>query len=207
MLKEDIDKELIKRHGLDFHNKISNSKVAICGLGGLGSNIATLLTRAGVGNIHLIDFDKVDLSNIHRQSYYINQIGKYKTQALKETLKTINPYLKITCDNIKLNENNIKELLQSDEIICEAFDDAIFKAMLTNKVLEIFPNKYLIAASGMAGIGDANEIKTKKINEHFYLCGDQISDINNGLGLIAPRVMICAAHQAQKVLQIIFNKQ
>ena len=75
--------------------------------------------------------------------------------------------------------------------------------MLVNLVLERFPEKYLVAASGMAGLGPANTIQTRKVMKHFYLCGDGNSDVSDDIGLVASRVMICAAHQAHAVLRIL----
>ena len=203
--KKQIDEALEYRHTKSVQDKISQAAVAVCGLGGLGSNIAFALARCGIGRLHLIDFDVVDLSNLNRQQYGINQIGKPKPDALKEELLQINPYLDIHTDFIKLSEKNIFNLLKEEEYICEAFDVPEQKAMLTNYILENMPEKYLVGASGMAGYGDSNSIVTRKIMSHYYLCGDGVSEINESQGLMAPRVMICAAHQANMILQLILN--
>ncbi len=197
---------LIKRHGADNQKRFQNAAAAICGLGGLGSNIAIALTRAGIGRLILIDFDQVELTNLHRQQYNASQIGLFKTDALAANLRQINPYIELETHPVRIMEENAERLLRNADIICEAFDDAESKAMLTNLVLEKMPEKYLIAASGMAGFKDANAIQTRRITEHFYLCGDQVSDVADGMGLVAPRVMICAAHQAHKVLQILLKE-
>ena len=201
--KEEMQRTLEARHGKELQEKFSGSTVAICGLGGLGSNIAVSLARAGIGRLILIDFDQVDISNLHRQQYRANQIGCCKTDALKENLQEIAPYLDIVIHTVRMEENNLTELLQDADIICEAFDDAEAKAMLVNGVLEKLHTKYLIAASGMAGLGSANSIKTRRVMERFYLCGDGVSDVADDIGLVAPRVMLCAAHQAQMVLRIL----
>lgn len=203
--KKQIDEALEYRHTKSVQDKISRASVAVCGLGGLGSNIAFALARCGIGRLHLIDFDVVDLSNLNRQQYGINQIGKPKPDALKEELLQINPYLDIHTDFIKLSEENIFNLLKEEEYICEAFDVPEQKAMLTNYILENMPEKYLVGASGMAGYGNSNAIVTKKIMSHYYICGDGVSEINENYGLMAPRVMICAAHQANMILQLILN--
>ena len=127
--------------------------LSICGLGGLGSNIAIALARAGIGKLILIDFDRVDITNLHRQQYKADQIGMYKTVALAENLKEIAPYISLEIHTERITEENVVTLLKDAEIICEAFDDAECKAMLTNTVLSELPDKYLVAASGMAGIG------------------------------------------------------
>lgn len=195
------------RHGEDLQNKISAARVAVCGLGGLGSNIAIALARAGVGHLHLIDFDRVDLTNLNRQQYAVGQLGQYKTDALRETLSLVSPYCDVTCDTIQVTEENLPDLLKAEDYICEAFDRAEAKAMLVSGVLEHFPEKYLVAASGLAGLGSANTIQTRRVSQRFYLCGDGTSDSSVGLGLVASRVLVCAAHEANMVLRLIAGER
>ena len=204
--EQEWNRALAERHGAELQGKISSATVAICGLGGLGSNIAIALARSGIGKLILIDHDRVDLTNLHRQQYKANQIGMYKTDALCENLREIAPYLVIEAHNAYLTEDNAIKFIKEADIICEAFDDAEAKAMLVNLILEKMPEKYLVAASGMAGLGSPNTIKTRKITNHFYLCGDEISDVNDGIGLISSRVMVCAAHQAHTVLRILADQ-
>lgn len=191
------------RHGVALQDKFSFATVAVCGLGGLGSNIAIALARAGVGKLILIDFDRVDITNLHRQQYKASQIGKYKTEALSENLLEIAPYIKIETTTVRITEDNFAGLLEDADVVCEAFDDAEAKAMLVNGVLEQLPNTYLVAASGMAGMETPNTIRTRNITKRFYLCGDERSDVAETIGLVAPRVMLCAAHQAHTVLRIL----
>ena len=194
---------LTKRHGRELQERFSAAAVAVCGLGGLGSNIAIALARAGIGRLILIDFDRVDITNLHRQQYKASQIGRDKTDALCENIREIAPYIELEPHTVRLTEENAVPLLQEAHIICEAFDKAENKAMLVNTVLEELPDKYLVAASGMAGLGSANAVKTRRVAERFYLSGDGVSDVAEGLGLVAPRVMLCAAHQAHMVLRIL----
>ncbi len=196
---------LAQKHGSELQDKFINSTVAICGLGGLGSNIAVSLARAGVGKLILIDFDSVEISNLNRQQYKLAQIGLPKAQALPENLREINPFITLESHATKISEQNAHELLKDADVICEAFDNAREKAMLTNYVLEKFPGKYFVAASGMAGVNSPNEIRTRKIAKRFYLCGDEISDVNELGVLLSARVMLCAAHQALTVLRILAN--
>lgn len=205
--EEEIRQALELRHTKEIQEKISGAAVAVCGLGGLGSNIAFALARCGIGRLHLIDFDCVDLTNLNRQQYTIKQLGKPKTEALKEELSACNPYLRIDTDFVKISEDNIESLLKNETYICEAFDRPEQKAMLTNYVLEHFPEKYLVGASGMAGYGRSNLIQTRKIMKNYYLCGDGISEAEEYGGLMAPRVMICAAHQANQILELIITKE
>ena len=203
--KEEWNKALEERHGKELHRAFASATVAICGLGGLGSNIAIALARAGIGKLILIDFDRVDITNLHRQQYKAEQIGMYKTVALAENLKEIAPYISLEIHTERITEDNAVKLLQGADIVCEAFDDAECKAMLTNTVLTEMRDKYLVAASGMAGLYDANRIKTRKVMSKFYLCGDEKSDVADGIGLVSSRVMVCAAHQAHTVLRILAN--
>ena len=167
--KEEMHQALSERHGAELQKKISAARVAVCGLGGLGSNIAIALARAGVGHLHLIDFDRVDITNLNRQQYFVRQLGLLKTDALQETLTDIAPYCDITTNSVKITEDNFAQLLEKEDIICEAFDCSEVKAMLVNGVLERFPEKYLLSSSGMAGFGSANTIVTRHVFQHFYL--------------------------------------
>lgn len=201
--KAEMYAALEERHGRELQRKLSEASVAICGLGGLGSNIAIALARAGVGRLHIIDFDSVEISNLNRQQYFQEQLGMFKSDALYDTLKRIAPYCDIRKECLKLNEDNIPKLLADADIIVEAFDKADQKAMLVNCVLEKMPEKYLVSGSGMAGIAPSNMITTKRVTKRFYICGDGVSDIEDGMGLVASRVLICAGHQAHAVIRII----
>ena len=201
--KEEWYRALSERHGEKTQKSFESATVAICGLGGLGSNIAFALAHAGVGKLILIDFDSIDITNLHRQQYKANQIGMSKTEALKDNLLEISPYVTIETHSVRIFENNAEVLLEKADIICEAFDDAECKAMLVNIVTERMPEKYLVAASGMAGMGSANTIQTRRISKRFYLCGDGTSDVQAEGSLVATRVMLCAAHQAHTVLRIL----
>lgn len=204
--KNEWIKALEERHGKVLQDRISQATVAICGLGGLGSNIAVLLARIGIGKLILIDFDKVEITNLHRQQYKAAQIGMYKTEALACNLKEIAPYLETKIHTIRMAKENYPVLLQSADIIVEAFDRPEEKANLVNFVLSEMPEKYIVAASGMAGIDSANLIKTRRVSKRFYLCGDEKSDVKDGMGLVASRVSVCASHQAHVVLRIIAEK-
>ena len=203
--KDEWKKALEERHGKELQQAFSSATVAICGLGGLGSNIAIALARAGIGKLILIDFDRVDITNLHRQQYKADQIGRYKTDALADNLREIAPYIELEAHTERITEDNAVKLLQGADLICDAFDDAECKAMLTNTVLSELPDKYLVAASGMAGMGVTNSIRTRRVMSKFYLCGDEESDIADGIGLVSSRVIICAAHQAHTVLRILAN--
>lgn len=201
-----LDSMMRARHTPKLHDKLKTSSVAICGLGGLGSHIAIMLARSGVGNLRLIDFDTVEPSNLNRQSYMVSDLGKYKTEALRDQIAQINPFIKIQIHTLKIIEDNIKELFQDDDIVCEAFDNVLSKSIIMQNFHKFFKDKILICASGIAGYGDSNSIQTKKIAHNFYICGDLKNEARVGNGLMAPRVNICAAHQANLVLELLASK-
>lgn len=207
LTKEEIYTALDERHSPETQKLLSAGNVAIAGLGGLGSNVAYALARIGVGHLHLIDFDVVDITNLNRQQYFMEHIGMYKTDALKSLLLKINPYLDIRTDCVKVTDDNLQELFADATIVCEAFDNPEAKAMLVNGILEHFPEKKLVSATGMAGYGSSNTIITKRIMKNFYLCGDGVTAPTYCHGLMAPRVAICAAHEANMITRLILGEE
>lgn len=205
--KEEIYAALNERHSPEIQAVLSAGNVAIAGLGGLGSNVAYSLTRIGVGHLHLIDFDVVDVTNLNRQQYFMEHVGMYKTEALKSLLMKINPYIEIKTDCVRVTEENIKDLFCDNDIVCEAFDNPDAKALLVNGIMEYFPEKKLVSASGMAGFGSSNSIVTRRITKNFYLCGDRVTAPSYGNGLMAPRVAVCAAHEANMITRLILGEE
>lgn len=205
--KEQIDYALKERHSPETQDCLNRGKVAIAGLGGLGSNVAISLARIGVGHLHLIDFDQVDLTNLNRQQYFLEHVGMYKTDALKEQLLRINPYLDIRTDCVRVTEKNLQELFCQEDIICEAFDDPEAKALLVCGILEYYPEKKLIAASGLAGYESSNLIHTRRVSRNFYLCGDEVTEAVYGKGLMAPRAALCAAHEANMITRLLLGEE
>ena len=204
--KELLERMMMARHTPGVHEKVKKARVAVAGLGGLGSNIAIALARTGVGCLHLVDFDVVEPSNLNRQHYGIRHIGLPKVEALKQEIGGINPYVEVKTDCIRVTEENAAALFENDEIICEAFDNAAAKAMLVNVFLTRFPSKIMVAASGLAGYESSNAIRTRRISERLYLCGDGEADARPGRGLMAPRVAVCAGHQANMVLRLLLGE-
>lgn len=205
MTEQEWYSTLEMRQGNELQQKFKLACIAVCGLGGLGSNVAISLARAGVGKLILIDFDKVNISNLHRQQYAVSQLGMYKTDEMKQTLSEIAPYCEIVTHTEKITEDNLS-LIADCDIVCECFDNAECKAMLVNGVTEQYPDKYIISASGMSGLHTGNIIQTKRLGKKLYICGDGMSDVDSDGTLFAPRVMLCAAHQANTVLRIIAGK-
>ncbi|MCH4889437.1 sulfur carrier protein ThiS adenylyltransferase ThiF [Acidaminobacter sp. JC074] len=203
--KESFEEALVSRHTPGVHEKVKSSRVAIAGLGGLGSNIAIMLARIGVGYLKLIDFDVVEPSNLNRQQYFIHHLGMKKTEAIEMILKDVNPFIEVEVVDCYVKAENVKSLFKDVDIVVEAFDGAENKAMLINEVLSSFPDKYMVAASGLAGYFSNNTIVTKRITDKFYLVGDDVSEAKPGSGLMAPRASLAASHQANTVLRIIME--
>jgi sulfur carrier protein ThiS adenylyltransferase len=176
-------------------------------LGGLGSSVAIALTRVGVGRLILVDFDLVEPSNLNRQQYFSHQIGMPKVEALRENLSKINPYVTLRTYHEKLDKENVERFFKEADVVVEAFDRADQKAMLINAISEKMPQKYIVAASGVAGYGDNNEIKTVRFSSRLFIVGDQKTAARPGVGLMAPRVGIAAHHQANTVLRILLGEE
>lgn len=203
--KEQMEAQLVARHTPKIYEKLKKVSVAIAGLGGLGSTAALSLARVGIGKLILVDYDVVEPSNLNRQQYFIKHIGMKKTQAMKDIISQCNPFVEIETTDAYVDEKNIESIFKDADIIIEAFDNAETKALITNKVLKIMKNKKIITASGLAGYEDCNLIRSKKINDKFYIVGDGQAEAKPGRGLMAPRVSVAANHQANLVLEIILN--
>ena len=198
-------KEITARHAPGVYERMKAGRVAIAGLGGLGSNIAVMLARMGVGTLFLVDFDTVEPSNLNRQHYTLKHLNQPKTKAIQSQLANINPYVEVLTRNIRITAGNAANIFAGYPIVVEAFDNPVCKAELIEVLLEAGYAK-IIAASGMAGLGSANEIKTVRRLDNLYLCGDFDSQPEEGgIGLMTPRVMACAAHQANVAVRLLMG--
>lgn len=186
-------------------NKLKSSSVGIAGVGGLGSNAAVALARAGIGRLVLVDFDKIEESNLNRQYYFIDQIGKIKVDALKENLARINPEVEVVINNLKLIKDSMDKPFRDIDVIIEALDSAETKAEFIEEILLKLPNTPLVAASGVAGYGHSERINTKKIGK-LYMCYDEHALASDDDILIAPRVALMANWEANLALEIILGE-
>lgn len=203
--QHELESMMMARHTPEVHQKLKQGRVAIAGLGGLGSNIAVMLARIGVGHLLLVDFDLVEPSNLNRQSYYIRHLGMPKTLALEQQLTDINPFIQVETRSVRVEADNVVELFGDCQILCEAFDKPAYKALLVNTALELLPDTYIVAASGMAGFASSNLITTTRPMQRLYVCGDLATGAGMGTGLMAPRVQICAGHQANMILRLLIG--
>ena len=185
---------------------LANAHIGIAGAGGLGSNCALALVRSGLGNLIIADFDKVEESNLNRQFYFYDQVGKMKVEALKENLLRINPDLNIITHPVKLDKASIKNIFSDVDILVEAFDQADQKIMLIEEALESWSSRPLIVGSGMAGFGGTENLHIRKV-ENLYICGDEVSEISEDQPPLAPKVGIVANMQADKVIELLVDVQ
>ena len=183
--------------------KLKEFRVGIAGCGGLGSNIAVSLVRTGIVELILVDFDKVEESNLNRQHFFQDDIGKLKVEALKKHLERINPDIFVSTINKKLNSDDISTVFEKVDILFEAFDDANSKLWLIESWATAFPEKPIICGSGISGLGEFNDIRLRKAG-NIYICGDEKSDMS--LGLMAPKVAIVANLQAMTGIEVLLNK-
>ena len=189
----------------EIQKTLKNYSIGIAGAGGLGSNCAVALARSGIGKLVIADFDVVDKSNLNRQYYFVDQIGKAKVEALKENIARINPDTIVVAHNVKIEQSNIEDIFAHCHIIVEAFDVGEMKKMIVETVLEKLPKTPIISGIGMAGWGNTNSIKTRNI-DNLYLCGDETSEVSETNPPLAPRVGIVANMQANTVLELILGK-
>lgn len=204
---EELEYLLASRHTPGVHARLKAATVGIAGVGGLGSAVAVALARVGVGRLVIADFDVVEPSNLNRQQYFIDQLGRFKVDALAENLARTNPYVTVEAHRIVLAPDNIPAIFAPCPVVVEAFDRADMKAMLVDTLLGHMEEVTVVAASGLAGYGPNNAIVTRRVSRRLYLVGDTVSEAKPGSGLMAPRVGIAASHQANQVLRIILGEE
>ena len=180
-------------------------KVGIAGAGGLGSNCAVNLVRCGFSHFVIVDFDVIEPSNLNRQFYFLDQVGKPKVTALKDNLLRINADVAIDARIVRLDVSNIREMFDGCEVVVEAFDAAESKKMIAEdwgKRAHLF-----VSVSGIAGYGNADDITTRRISKSFYLVGDGVSEVNSNTPPCSPRVNVAAAKMADVILMWALDEQ
>jgi sulfur carrier protein ThiS adenylyltransferase len=188
----------------EIKRRLKQFTVGIAGAGGLGSNIAMHLTRVGIGKLIVADFDVVQESNLNRQFYFRHQLGTKKVDALEANLLAINPELHIEVHDIKLDAQSIAKIYSDVDVMVEAFDKAEMKEIIAEVFQSEYPNIPLVMGNGMAGWGKSNDMRVRQFG-NLYICGDGVSEIADELPPLSPRVGICAAMQANVVLEILLG--
>ena len=190
----------------DIKSHLGKFRVGIAGAGGLGSNCAIALARCGIGSLVIADSDIVETQNLNRQYYFADQTGMLKTEALKENISRINTSVKVLIQNLKLNESNIPSVFEGCDVIVEAFDSNDMKKVLVETVQLQMPGIPVIIGSGLAGWGNNDTIRYRKIDDTLYVCGDESTTVSDELPPLAPRVGIVANMQANTVIEILMKK-
>lgn len=184
---------------------LQTARIGIAGAGGLGSNCAMHLVRAGLSRFVIVDFDRVSASNLNRQFYFADQLDQFKTLALRTNLLRINPDLDLTLHTQRVTAENAWALFDTCNIIVEAFDAEASKHMLISTLLPY--GKPLVAATGLAGFGQSNEMRVRKFGSTLYVVGDGVSAVSAEKQSFpsSPRVGIAAAMQANTVMAILLG--
>jgi len=185
---------------------LKQSRVGIAGVGGLGSNAAVSLIRAGVGNLVIVDNDRVEESNLNRQYYFSDQIGQRKVDALKENIVRITKDACIETHYEKLKPGNITTYFQDVDVIIEALDNAVTKVEFIEEVLQKLPDVPVVAASGVAGYGHSDRICTRMMG-NLYICYDENARSSDEDVLMAPKVCLMANWQANIVLELLLGEK
>ena len=182
---------------------LEKAKIGVAGLGGLGSNVLAHLVRSGIRRFVAADFDTVSASNLNRQFYFADQIGRKKTEALAENLHRISRGLILDFHDLRLTGDNTRDFFSGCDIVVEAFDNADAKTMLIGALAN--SGIPVVAASGLAGFGKSNDIQIRKAGADLYLVGDLVSGISAKLSPFSPRVGIAAAMEANTVIAILLG--
>lgn len=181
---------------------LKKSTIGIAGAGGLGSNASVSLARAGVGTLIIADWDRVEPPDLNRQYFFRDQVGKPKVVALLESLKRVNTYAQYITHLLKIEPGNVASIFGEADLLIEAFDRADMKQMLVNTWLSLFPQRPIIVASGLTGLGQNRKLHTRRLG-NLYVCGDEESEILERISPMAPRVGIVANMQANLALELL----
>lgn len=199
---KNLEKKFFSKHDPRILPLLRASVVGIAGAGGLGSSVAVSLARAGIGKLIIVDFDRIEISNLNRQQYFWSQVGKVKVRALLENLRKINPFSEYVGCECRITPKNVKTIFGEADLLIEAFDRAGQKQMLIESWIAQFPDRPIIAASGLSGWGRNQKIRQRRVG-NLYICGDEESEPARGISPMAPRVGIVASMQANLAVELL----
>ena len=185
---------------------LANARIGIAGAGGLGSNCAMHLVRSGIRHLVIADFDRVSESNLNRQFFFADQIGRKQVEALGVNLLRIVPELDLELLAEEVTGGNAVTLFGACDIVIEAFDSAAAKQMLIRTMTAA--GKPVVAASGIGGLGRSNALRLHRMaGGKLYVAGDLESDVAGGFDPFSPRVGIVAAMQANTVIALLLGEE
>lgn len=185
--------------------RLERARVGIAGAGGLGSNCAQHLVRAGIRKLVICDFDTVNESNLNRQFFFRDQVGRKKVEALAENLRRIEPGLELELHDVRLDPSSVQEIFKSCDVVVEAFDATQSKVMMLAALVP--SGKPLVTASGLAGWGRSNAIRVRRMGRALVTVGDGETGVADGVGPQSPRVGIAAAMEASAVLALLLGHE
>ena len=198
---------ILKKVGLSGQKKLLTSNVLVVGAGGLGCPLITYLAASGVGTIGIIDFDKVEISNLNRQTMFeMDDLGKFKVNQAKKKINKINKKIKIITFNKKLNFKNIKNIFKNFNIICDGTDNFITRYLINDYCKK--NKKILISAAISKFEGHLFKFNFKKKGPCFRCFMPDIPDTENNCqteGLFSPVAGIMGSLQTNEVLKTILN--
>lgn len=196
---------LLNQWGEEKFRLLQSVKIGIAGAGGLGSNCAFNLVRSGLKRLVLVDFDKVEVSNLNRQFYFMDQLGMAKVEALRTNLLRINPELELEIYPERMEPGNLTRFFKDCQVIVEAVDRAEVKQM----ILEYWcgSGKFLVSASGLAGYGQSDAIQVHHFRKDLTVIGDLQSEVGPELPPFSPRVNVTAAKQADCILEWVLKER
>ena len=189
----------------EYRTRLASGRVGIAGAGGLGSNCAMALARAGLGTLVIADFDTVSEANLDRQAFFRDQIGMPKVAALAANIGRIDPGIRVITHGLRLDADSIVALFGECDAIVEAFDVADAKAMLLETVSSRLPDMPFVCASGIAGFGAFERIHIHR-SGMMRIVGDLESEVTESIPAMAPRVIAIASIQADLILEFLLNR-
>ena len=184
--------------------RLRGASVGIAGAGGLGSNAAMALARAGVGHLVVVDFDRVDAGNLNRQYYFRDQVGSLKVEALKANIERAAEGVRVDAVNLKLIAGRMAEPFKDVDVVVEALDSAETKTRFVQEILRDLPGKPVVAASGVAGWGACERIEVRTFAPLHLIRDERARSSDDGV-LLAPKVCTLANMQANTVLEILLG--
>ena len=191
----------------EIEARLKKAKIGIAGAGGLGSNAAIALARAGVGHLTIVDFDRVDESNLNRQYYFLEQVGEYKVEALRENIERAVSGCEVVPLKLRLEPGKMAEPFSEMDLVIEALDEARMKVRLIEEVLLNLPDTPIIAASGVGGIGGTERVRVHRTGNLYLIEDPEAGSTCDAQVMLGPRVGLFAHYQASIALELLVLKE
>jgi sulfur carrier protein ThiS adenylyltransferase len=196
--------DLFARNVPGTTERLASRCVGIAGCGGLGSNAAVALVRAGVGSLVLVDHDVVELSNLNRQHYFQADVGRRKVDALSDHLLAVNPDVRLEAHHLEITPGNVGTLFSGAHLLVEAFDRAESKRWLIETWCRMFPDRTIVCGNGLSGTGRTEDLGVERAGRVVF-CGD--GETERDAGLCSARVAAVASMQANVAIETLLGEQ